>query len=283
MYKKLKVIVVCMLIVFTLSACQSREEQIQECYSRAKTDISSQNYKDAYTISVSLNHDYQENQKSQEIIDSIKSDIDKSINDLLKQNKFDDAEEKIEKLQNTMPNLNDFINDKWLDIQSIKESPRAYNYGLDYFQKKNYKKAYLEFKKVNKYFGKEYQDSQKKMKYMTEVCSKKFIDDAQNEYNKGNYQQAVDLLKDAKVLDESLDESLYISSRLSIYEDTLDKTIRKSQGVSIGMTTQQVLESSWGEPEGINKTTTKYGTSEQWVYGDNYLYFEDGILTSIQN
>ena len=59
---------------------------------------------------------------------------------------------------------------------------------------------------------------------------------------------------------------------------------KKSEGVSIGMTQEEVLQSSWGKPEDINKTITKYGTREQWVYGNNnYLYFEDGILVTIQN
>lgn len=41
---------------------------------------------------------------------------------------------------------------------------------------------------------------------------------------------------------------------------------------------------SWGEPRSINKSTGAWGVHEQWVYGDgNYLYFENGILTSIQN
>ncbi len=57
----------------------------------------------------------------------------------------------------------------------------------------------------------------------------------------------------------------------------------KQEGVSIGMTQQEVLNSNWGNPKEINKTTTAYGTSEQWVYyGNKYLYFDDGILTAIQ-
>ncbi len=57
----------------------------------------------------------------------------------------------------------------------------------------------------------------------------------------------------------------------------------KQEGVSIGMTQQEVLNSNWGSPKEINKTTTAYGVSEQWVYsGDKYLYFDDGILTGIQ-
>ena len=51
------------------------------------------------------------------------------------------------------------------------------------------------------------------------------------------------------------------------------------------MTQDQVINgTNWGKPQKVNRTTTRYGTSEQWVYGDgNYLYFEDGVLTSIQN
>lgn len=59
---------------------------------------------------------------------------------------------------------------------------------------------------------------------------------------------------------------------------------RSQQGVRIGMTKEEVLMSNWGEPKDINKTTNAYGTSEQWVYrNNNYLYFEDGILVTIQN
>lgn len=51
----------------------------------------------------------------------------------------------------------------------------------------------------------------------------------------------------------------------------------------IGMTAQEVRESSWGEPKKINKTTTVYGVSEQWVYSlDRYVYFENGVVVAIQ-
>ena len=52
----------------------------------------------------------------------------------------------------------------------------------------------------------------------------------------------------------------------------------------LGMTAAQVRETSWGIPEDINRTTTKYGTKEQWVYRNGrYLYFEDNVLVSIQD
>jgi hypothetical protein len=55
-------------------------------------------------------------------------------------------------------------------------------------------------------------------------------------------------------------------------------------GVKVGMTKAEVLESCWGKPKSINSTTTARGTSQQWLYGRSYLYFdENGLLTTIQN
>jgi hypothetical protein len=49
------------------------------------------------------------------------------------------------------------------------------------------------------------------------------------------------------------------------------------------MTKQQAIM-SWGEPSSVNRTITGRIVHEQWVYGDsNYLYFTNGVLTSIQN
>lgn len=54
-------------------------------------------------------------------------------------------------------------------------------------------------------------------------------------------------------------------------------------GVRIGMTKARVLKSNWGKPDHINRTVTRHGEREQWVYGDQYLYFENGVLTTIQD
>lgn len=67
-------------------------------------------------------------------------------------------------------------------------------------------------------------------------------------------------------------------------QDAADKKRKRSQGVHVGMTKADVLASSWGKPQEINTSTYSFGVHEQWVYGGrNYLYFKDGILTSIQN
>jgi len=62
------------------------------------------------------------------------------------------------------------------------------------------------------------------------------------------------------------------------------KRAKKLTGVQIGMFEQDVLDSSWGKPLHVNTTTNARGVLAQWVYGgNNYLYFENGVLTSISN
>lgn len=40
---------------------------------------------------------------------------------------------------------------------------------------------------------------------------------------------------------------------------------------------------SLGNPKDVNRTVGAWGVHEQWVYGENYYYFENGILKSYQN
>lgn len=52
--------------------------------------------------------------------------------------------------------------------------------------------------------------------------------------------------------------------------------------IVIGMTKQMVKDAR-GLPDDINSTQGSYGTHEQWVYGERYIYFKNGIVTSIQD
>lgn len=66
--------------------------------------------------------------------------------------------------------------------------------------------------------------------------------------------------------------------------DAIEKARKKREGVTIGMSQQDVLDSSWGKPDIVNRTITARGVDEQWVYGHRaYLYFTNGTLTAIQN
>lgn len=56
-------------------------------------------------------------------------------------------------------------------------------------------------------------------------------------------------------------------------------------GAAIGDPTSSVLakNSCWGKPQTVNRTVTSKGVHEQWVYRGGYLYFDNGVLTAIQN
>jgi hypothetical protein len=52
--------------------------------------------------------------------------------------------------------------------------------------------------------------------------------------------------------------------------------------IAIGMTETQVINSQWGRPKYKKTSTYQWGTYAQWVYeSGNYLYFDNGILSSI--
>jgi hypothetical protein len=49
----------------------------------------------------------------------------------------------------------------------------------------------------------------------------------------------------------------------------------------IGMTQSQVRQ-SFGKPQRISRTTRARGVSEQWIYERAHLFFDDGVLVTIQ-
>ncbi|WP_157335497.1 stalk domain-containing protein [Paenibacillus lutrae] len=56
----------------------------------------------------------------------------------------------------------------------------------------------------------------------------------------------------------------------------------RAEKIMIGMN-QDMVVMSWGYPKRTNSYEGLYGTYSQWVYdSDTYVYFEDGILSSIQ-
>ena len=85
--------------------------------------------------------------------------------------------------------------------------------------------------------------------------------------------------------DEIKDDRInYIDDNSNLNGEVKSKIILKE--IWIGMKDEK-LEVIKGKPRDINRTTTAYGVREQWVYGGvgnrRYYYFENGILTTIQD
>lgn len=70
------------------------------------------------------------------------------------------------------------------------------------------------------------------------------------------------------------------------YSYSLRKLSNSTTGIKspqIGMTPQEIQNSTWGYPEKINKTTYSWGIIEQWIYPENkYIYFQNNLVTAIQ-
>lgn len=63
----------------------------------------------------------------------------------------------------------------------------------------------------------------------------------------------------------------------------VEKERKKTIQPEIGMTKEDVLEGAWGSPDRKNITENASGVHEQWVYKHGkYIYFDNGIVTSIQ-
>jgi len=135
-------------------------------------------------------------------------------------------------------------------------------------------------------------------KYYSYVQTKtgKPFKDTKNCYwitDKGHEEESI-LLYLGKFLDE--EQEAYISKRdkeekqyfeaqkkkmLKKYGKYWGKLVAEGQ-LEIGMT-KQMCRDSWGEPEDINTTSTRYGTHEQWVYTTIYVYFDNGKISAIQD
>ncbi len=65
------------------------------------------------------------------------------------------------------------------------------------------------------------------------------------------------------------------------WPDPIKKAITEGT-IIVGMTQEQTI-TSIAKPYKINKTVGAWGVHEQWLYyGDLYVYFENGALTSYQ-
>ena len=89
----------------------------------------------------------------------------------------------------------------------------------------------------------------------------------------GEYQSKVEV----KYYADTTEEDAKIAKR-----EAEMKALVKKPGAKIGMTSSQVKKNTnWGEPERVNETLDSSGSFQQWVYGDEYLYFKNGKLVSI--
>ena len=155
------------------------------------------------------------------------------------------------------------------------------NYGMDYYyDKSNVTKTKEGYKKV---------DILVNLKKSSHLELNNLLDCAHNKYMTLNSSLMYDAPFASGSSTEFSDPEVNRWQEATFHIGRLIKTLcsnkERPSGVKIGDKADFVIKkSSWGKPKEIHRTTTSHGSHEQWVYGDgNYLYFDNGIVTAIQN
>lgn len=171
-----------------------------------------------------------------------------------------------------------------------QENEKAYNSAIRYIANKQWQQAI----NILKYLG-DYKDAKARLAYALKKLS---IAEEQRIHQERMAQQAIER---AEALAEKRTEENrllgMVNGKRSAYRKLIklrnnhpewsdeDCATIAQRSVQIGFTREQAI-AAWGRPRDINRTTGEWGINEQWVYGEydiNCLYFDNGILTSIQN
>lgn len=191
--------------------------------------------------------------------------------------------------------------------------------GVDMYDLTN-PKPFLFFKdEKGREYGFEIEENLSKYDFYSSVYSSQFADGENYEYTKSYYEfklkdlipadeyhqrveerriQEENRLAEEKRAEQERKKAAELAERKRIEEQQRAKAEREARirstykkefadlilagRVRIGMTASMCRE-AWGTPIDINRTTGSWGVHEQWVYYDSYLYFENGILTTIQD
>jgi hypothetical protein len=91
------------------------------------------------------------------------------------------------------------------------------------------------------------------------------------------------LAQDSDMLQYYRDRKIERAAAYAHRQAVLDASCAKLGKVKLGMTPAEVLKTCWGKPDSVNRTVTATRDHQQWVYGiRQYLYFDDGVVTAVQ-
>ena len=99
-------------------------------------------------------------------------------------------------------------------------------------------------------------------------------------YTPEDLEHYISLIEQNKSFFDFMNE--YADIYWSNYHKTTSPVSTEKTKPSPGMNKTEVQATDWGYPDKKNVDTYSWGTKEQWVYDDyGYVYFEDGIVTSV--
>ncbi|SHJ03424.1 hypothetical protein SAMN02745751_01611 [Dethiosulfatibacter aminovorans DSM 17477] len=186
-------------------------------------------------------------------------------------------------------------------LRQLENSNKHFEVGTKYFNTESYKMAYDNLTQVLEEDTENYNNAKVMIEKSREQIAIDSIEKAKKKELEQDYRIALTFINYGLTYNHDNEELLSLKEYYKPFvEEQIDReevkaqidraqkeadaiALAKTKGVYIGMTMEQVLGSSWGEPKDRNVTITENHRYEQWVYSlSSYLYFTDGILETIQ-
>lgn len=278
-------------IIFLVGCYKSKTESVDKLMKKVETHLKNNEAKEANSTIHDIKLIDTKNLYAKQIEELINNYLNEQTKEFLKNKKFNEAINLVNSIEEKISSSHNCIVLKLKNIEHLQRSNEAYIRTMNYIKENQLEEAVKAFQDVIKEDD-DYNNGVEKITEISKTLAQKYADEAQKSYSNNFYSLAAINIERAYNYDKDNKDVIrlkdfYIQKNqedLNKKKQEELKEKKKSEGVRIGMTKQDVLDSSWGKPEKINKTTTKYGVREQWVYGNgNYLYFEDDKLTSVQN
>lgn len=237
-------------------------------------------------ISVVISLDPNSNQASYQTGEGLTKEQKKSnINDLVKHHKYDEAKTLADNYyyyDNNVDNHHDYL----LKIQVCKEKNLT---DLDKAEIKKYDKTANNNTSTKKEENSETQKVNDEFKKITDDINAIGMSNLTTEQivsfiNKYMVFWDTNKTKHSELHDSVVENLIKLKHQYSLYNKYYVDSNMKVYKPKIGMTKNEVMAfTKYIAPEDINKTTTKSSISEQYCYSNgDYLYFENGILSTIQ-
>lgn len=292
-------ILICIIIVYCVLAYNDLKKQQNENWNEVVKYYNNSQYKEALNKINDINIKWKNNNVIDENIKlSILNDYSKEllskINELMKNGYFDDAKKLLNEYINYDKNNNqinsillNFNEDNIKYLIKIKKYDDAKKLIESIYPLNNIKNA--DNIKVNTILN-SYINSKKD--YDNLDSNTMYAGYTKNDLLK-TYFQKIPTSYSGILKDDICELALILFGTKESWESSFNEKLYNSQielftdkcriNPKVGMTKNEVENSTWGKPYKINKTVTTYGTNEQWVYSeDKYIYFNNEYVTAIQ-
>lgn len=234
--------------IVLLTGCQSKEEIIknneavmQNLFDAAKEKIEVNDYIGVFSNYTKLKDKYKNEQFSTDLHDLVIQKIEKDIELLIVEKKYDEIISDLQKKATEFEPINAYCYEKVGDIMKLRDSEIAYQSASNSYSEKKYIESFLAYKRVlseSEY----YEEAQIKITELSKKLYPQYLSEAQKLYSKKDYSKAVENINIAVVLkpDDEKASKLQLSYKKAKAEfDDKQRAIEEAKAIKEKMATYE--------------------------------------------